>query len=454
LESNLTSKVWDVRVPPILASVYEKVRIGRMTGVSDSDGNDEEYKNEDMEAYQNGIVNPIKNDNLLDPKSSKIYMFATMQILRQICCDPNICVEHLHKFCTQEEVKQVLEITPPKYTETLSYIKNRVLRHEKVVIFCYYKLACTRLANFLEKNGAGKAVIITGDTKKEIRRTIIDDFQTSGEFRILIATMCMKEVVTITRANHCIFQTNWWNNADEMQSVGRLHRLGQTRNVHMAYLIMKGTIDERIKEVSENKGSVPSSRQLFKILGLQMEEIKEVDMPKQYVFENDKISDISLDREGEESTKKRKAERDVPKKNETYTTHDIFQSKKKKTQKNARTEADGDFEVPHHEEKKSLVFSLVELRDKKEYNVSTDSVVDNDHGYSTQEDVIPIEEEKKSVCIVPKTTVAEVCRKIKSTDPLVINLLKLQRDRDLKILRDDFDNLIATFHCKSNHLFE
>lgn len=45
----------------------------------------------------------------------------------------------------------------------------------------------------------------------------------------------------------------WWNSSIENQAMDRIHRLNQTRKVHVVRFVMKGSIEERIVALQEAK---------------------------------------------------------------------------------------------------------------------------------------------------------------------------------------------------------
>lgn len=45
----------------------------------------------------------------------------------------------------------------------------------------------------------------------------------------------------------------WWNPATEDQAIDRVHRLGQTRSVEVARLVLKDTLEEKILELQHKK---------------------------------------------------------------------------------------------------------------------------------------------------------------------------------------------------------
>ena len=45
----------------------------------------------------------------------------------------------------------------------------------------------------------------------------------------------------------------WWNPTTEDQAIDRVHRLGQTRAVHVYRFVCSGTVEERLLALQERK---------------------------------------------------------------------------------------------------------------------------------------------------------------------------------------------------------
>jgi DNA repair protein RAD5 len=59
--------------------------------------------------------------------------------------------------------------------------------------------------------------------------------------------------LNLANANNVIICDPWWNPSHEDQAVGRVHRLGQVRDVNIYRFIMKNSIEERIEKMHEKK---------------------------------------------------------------------------------------------------------------------------------------------------------------------------------------------------------
>lgn len=51
----------------------------------------------------------------------------------------------------------------------------------------------------------------------------------------------------------------WWNPAVEQQATDRAYRIGQTKNVQVIKLVTKGTIEEKIYDLQQQKISLIDS---------------------------------------------------------------------------------------------------------------------------------------------------------------------------------------------------
>ncbi|MEI6560118.1 MAG: C-terminal helicase domain-containing protein, partial [Rhodospirillaceae bacterium] len=62
--------------------------------------------------------------------------------------------------------------------------------------------------------------------------------------------------LNLTAADTVIHYDPWWNPAVENQATDRAHRIGQVKPVFVYKLIASGTVEERILELQDRKGSL------------------------------------------------------------------------------------------------------------------------------------------------------------------------------------------------------
>src|SRR5208282_783231 len=90
--------------------------------------------------------------------------------------------------------------------------------------------------------------------KIEDRRDTVHDFQTRPDiFIFLLSTRAGGLGINLTAADTVIFYDSDWNPTIDSQAMDRAHRLGQTRQVTVYRLLVRGTIEERMRDRAKQK---------------------------------------------------------------------------------------------------------------------------------------------------------------------------------------------------------
>jgi SNF2 family DNA or RNA helicase len=157
-----------------------------------------------------------------------------------------------------------------KLTQLITLLQQTRNHGQKAILFCRHKDMQRLLAKVLSAQFRIPVRIINGDTPQaggvrqsgaETRKTILNEFQHSSGFNVLILSPFVAGVgITITEANHVIHYGRWWNPAVEAQATSRAHRIGQTREVHVYFLInqdpsrrIERTFDEVLDHLMDRK---------------------------------------------------------------------------------------------------------------------------------------------------------------------------------------------------------
>ncbi|CCW68648.1 unnamed protein product [Phytomonas sp. Hart1] len=75
-----------------------------------------------------------------------------------------------------------------------------------------------------------------------------------GSPRVLLTTFSSSSVgLNLTCANHCFMMEPLWSPGLEEQALHRVHRIGQTRPVTMTKLLARGTVEEKIERLCQQK---------------------------------------------------------------------------------------------------------------------------------------------------------------------------------------------------------
>lgn len=108
-----------------------------------------------------------------------------------------------------------------------------------------------KLAEALEPYGV---ITITGTVPTKERHHRVLQFQNDPQTRVTVANMKAAGVgINLTAANFLGFVELWWNPMIMAQAADRIVRIGQTRHTTIAYLVAKGTIEERLCRVIQKR---------------------------------------------------------------------------------------------------------------------------------------------------------------------------------------------------------
>ena len=136
----------------------------------------------------------------------------------------------------------------------LDLVRSIVDSGEKVLIFTQFKEMGSLLQLFIEQNLNTSPLFYHGGCSIKQRNEIVERFQNNRSDRVLILSLKAAGTgLNLTAATHVIHYDLWWNPAVESQATDRAYRIGQHRNVIVHRFITKGTFEERIDEMIQNK---------------------------------------------------------------------------------------------------------------------------------------------------------------------------------------------------------
>ena len=173
-------------------------------------------------------------------QKSQFIMFQALSELRRIASVPESLTDD--------------KITSPKLNLLLETVCEAVTNRHKVVIFFNFIAGLELAGECLEKEGIDFASM-TGSTHD--RRSVVERFQNDPQCMVLLMTLKTGGVgLNLTAADTVFIFEPWWNKAAEEQAINRLHRYGQTAKVLSYSLITKGTIEEKILQLQQQKSAL------------------------------------------------------------------------------------------------------------------------------------------------------------------------------------------------------
>ncbi len=141
-----------------------------------------------------------------------------------------------------------------KFSRLREICETLYQKREKVLIFTQFKEMTGPLHDFLETIFDRKGVVLHGSVPVKKRKDIISQFQSSAYVPFMVLSLKAGGVgLNLTEASHVIHFDRWWNPAVENQATDRAFRIGQKKNVIVHKFLTKGTVEEKIDAMLEEK---------------------------------------------------------------------------------------------------------------------------------------------------------------------------------------------------------
>jgi len=133
-------------------------------------------------------------------------------------------------------------------------IESIVDSGEKVLVFSSFRDPL----KLLQEKIKAQSVMITGETPVGERGEIVNAFQNDDSIKVFLGGIKSAGVgITLTKASSVIFLDYSFNPADHAQAYARADRIGnKAKSINVYYLHAKGTIDEDLKEMIDNKQEI------------------------------------------------------------------------------------------------------------------------------------------------------------------------------------------------------
>ncbi|MCC6640547.1 MAG: DEAD/DEAH box helicase [Deltaproteobacteria bacterium] len=171
----------------------------------------------------------------------RIAVLAALTRLRQICC--HAALVGGRRSISSGKVDALFEILEPLLAEG-----------HKVLVFSQF-VKCLEILRHELTRRAIPHHVLTGESVRRDR--IIAAFEAEeGASVFLISLKAGGTGLNLTAASYVVLFDPWWNPAVEAQAIDRTHRIGQHRTVVAYRLVARGTIEERIFELQQQKAAM------------------------------------------------------------------------------------------------------------------------------------------------------------------------------------------------------
>lgn len=127
----------------------------------------------------------------------------------------------------------------------------------RVVVFSQWE-RMLRLAQFVTRESLANRGLVSeifhGGLASAARGRMIERFHSDPAFRVLFSTDAGGLGLNLQEAASIVVNLEVpWNPAVLQQRIGRVHRMGQRRGVQALHFVTRGAIEERVRQVLENK---------------------------------------------------------------------------------------------------------------------------------------------------------------------------------------------------------
>ncbi|CAI9602392.1 unnamed protein product [Staurois parvus] len=124
---------------------------------------------------------------------------------------------------------------------------------EKFLVFAHHKLILDNVCDELGKKNVG-FIRIDGNTTSADRQSLCQKFQFSDKISVAVLSITAANMgLTLSSADLVVFAELFWNPGVLIQAEDRVHRIGQTNSVNIHYLVAKGTADDYLWPMIQEK---------------------------------------------------------------------------------------------------------------------------------------------------------------------------------------------------------
>src|SRR3989339_463917 len=174
-------------------------------------------------------------------------ILASLMKFKQLCNHPD-------QYLGRDEYS---ELDSGKFLRLREICETIFEKRERVLIFTQFKEITEPLKEYLETIFKHKGLVFHGSTPVNERKDIVEKFQGHEYVPFMVLSIKAGGVgLNLTAANHVIHFDRWWNPAVENQATDRVFRIGQKKNVIVHKFITRGTLEEKIDAMLQEKSNL------------------------------------------------------------------------------------------------------------------------------------------------------------------------------------------------------
>jgi superfamily II DNA or RNA helicase len=196
------------------------------------------------EALRQTAITKLADSNA-EAGAKHLQVLAEIMKLRRSCCNPSLVVA---------EAK-----LPSAKLQLFGEVVGELIENRhKALVFSQFVDHLHLIRDYLDQQKI-RYQYLDGSTPAKDRKKRVDAFQSGDGDVFLISLKAGGTGLNLTAADYVIHMDPWWNPAVEDQASDRAHRIGQQRPVTIYRLVAKGTIEEKIVELHQQKRDLADS---------------------------------------------------------------------------------------------------------------------------------------------------------------------------------------------------
>jgi SNF2 family DNA or RNA helicase len=174
-----------------------------------------------------------------DVQAGSLAILEALLRLRQVCCDPRLL-----------PLPEARKAGSAKLERLLGMLSELAQSGRAALVFSQFTSMLALIEQACAQAGL-PTLTLTGETRD--RDQVVRRFQAGEAPIFLISLKAGGTGLNLTRADTVIHYDPWWNPAAEAQATDRAHRIGQDKSVLVYKLVARGTLEEAICQLQEEK---------------------------------------------------------------------------------------------------------------------------------------------------------------------------------------------------------
>ncbi|MGG5462244.1 SNF2 helicase associated domain-containing protein [Clostridium sp. B9] len=192
----------------------------------------------------NALAIMEKKQDAEEFNKSKIEILSYITKLRQLALDPSVAINDYDG--ESAKIEALIEV-----------LNQGIEEGHKILVFSQFTSVLKNISKRLEGEKISFSYL-DGSISSKKRVEMVNDFNSGNNSVFLISLKAGGTGLNLTSADIVIHFDPWWNPAVEDQATDRAHRIGQKNIVEVIKLIAKGTIEEKVVALQEEKKALIS----------------------------------------------------------------------------------------------------------------------------------------------------------------------------------------------------